>query len=460
MFLRRCAAAGIVLALVLTETVGCQRDESGGKVPAAVGSALSGTTVSAEEEEGRRQKEFWSQVQEGLGLEEKKFSHNNMTYFAELEEDETGEETERWSLVQQGPDGGELRRYDIPGLTAVWGIGGNWLYYKTQSQDEEDMLWRVPVEGSERNGALRLDEKEKLTTMPGLVDLYESIYISETCVVFEGMHDNDGSGIYKCELDTKKCTLLSEGYKYAGGVLGFTSDHKLAVLDGRLLIQTDRFVYALEPESGQMTRLMGKDKNVYAVMGRAEDSMFISPDCRQVLRYDGGEEKPVCVVSSDTFRKRLEELRLWGTDGEYRDHTIDDIYTYGDRLYFSVTVDWGKKGGNTEYKKIGNILFSAGTEDAGNMVCLEGLLKYMEGYKEEAETDFEMVMEYPDEAEVYAPSRIAGIKDGKVILSGVAVAPAYISSISFLPCEAYDIETGAILANPAVKIRNGKKEGD
>lgn len=448
----------MILVLALIGTTGCQREESGGRVTAAVDNALSGVSISAGELRDRSQKEFWSRVQEGLGLEEKKFSHKNMTYFAELQDDDDEEGTERWVLVQQGPDGGELWRYNIQDLTAVWGIGGQWLYYTTQNWEEEETLWRVPLEGPAGSGALRMDEKEELTTMPVLADMYESMYVSETCVVFEGMDENGNNGIYKCDLDTKKCTLLSKGYKYAGGVLSFTSDHKLAVLDGRLIIQTNRFVYVLEPESGQITRLTGKDKNVYAIMGRAEDSMFISPDCRQVLRYDGGEKKPVCVVGGDTFQKRLEELRLWGTDGEYRDHTIDDIYTYGDRLYFSVTVDWGKKGGNTEHKKIGNILFSAGTEDAGNMVCLEGLLNYMLGYEKEAETDFEIVTEYPDEAEVYAPSRIAGIKDGKVILSGVAVAPAYVSSISFLPCEAYDIETGEITYNPAVKIRNGKKK--
>lgn len=449
---KRCIATGLLTLGILSGMTGCQTEKN---MDVGNADSNSGTSVSAEVS----QADFWTKVDEKLGNTERHFPHNGMVYFAELQDDEDYDGDDKWTLVQQGSDGIRLGQYEIPEMTAVWEIADDWLYYTTRKQikgdDTADTLWRVPIRKTEKGETLLLDQKEKLVTMSYLVDMYESIYVSDSCLIFEGrMKEEDANQLYKYDLHTKKCAPLSEKREFARGDLTFTSDHELAVFDGQLFIQTDKALYSLEPESGRMTWLMDKERENYVTMEQCGDSMYITTDHRQIYRYDGEGKEPVCVISKDIFHQKLEELQLWGDKGEYRDHEITDVYAYEDRLYFSVTADWSKKKTPNEWNSMFFILLHA---DIGNIEELGFEDRLWDPVKTIWENNEGSTRELSDDDplqdEVYGPCMTGGIVDGKMIVLGDEVVPAYVSVMTFLPCMAYDLDTGEIMENPAVKIR-------
>lgn len=459
MIRRKCITMGFVLTVSLLCMTACQMKGNDGDSSVGSLSTVSGTAVSADQ----MQEDFWAKVDEKLGIVQRRFYHNEVAYFAEMQDDEDYDGDDRWTLIQQGLSGRGMTRHEIPELTAVWGIAGDWLYYTTEKQteeeDTEETLWRMPIGKTEKGEVLLPAKKEKLVTMSVLIDMYESIYVSDSCLVFEGeMPDDDFIRLYRYDLQTKKCEPLFKEREFAGCDLTFTSDHELAVFDGQLFIQTDKALYSLEPESGKMVRLIDKKDENYVFMEQCGDSMYITTDHRQIYRYDGRGKKPVCVVSKDIFRKKLEELQLWGEAGAYKDHEINGVYACEDRLYFSVTADWSKKKAADQWSSMGFILFYADIENIEELGFEDRLWDFEKTIWENNEKlTLELPDDFPLQDEVYGPSMTGGIVDGKMILLGAKVVPAYVSSVTFLPCMAYDLNTGEIMENPSVKIRNGIK---
>ncbi len=453
MIRRKCMAVGFVLTVFLLCMTACQMEGNDGNSSVRSRNAVSGAAMSADQV----QEDFWAKVDEKLGDVQRRFFHNDVAYFAELQDDEDYDGNDRWVLIQQDPNNKGMTRYEIPELHAVHGIAGDWLYYTTEKQTEET-LWRMPIGKTEKREILLPAKKEKLVTMYDLIDMYESIYVSDSCLIFEGeMKDDDFVRLYRYDLQAKKCEPLLQERELIRGDLVFTSEHEMAVFGGQLFIQTDNSLYSLEPESGETTRLMDKKRENYVSMVQCGNSMYITTDRRQIYRYDGEGKKPVCVIKKDIFRKRLEELHPWGDKGEYRDHEINDIYAYENRLYLSITADWSKKK-TDQWGSTGFILFYADIENIEELGLEEKLwdsVKTIWGNNEKL--TLELPDDFPLQDEVYGPSMTGGIVDGKMILLGDKVVPAYVSSITFLPCMAYDLDTGETIVNPKVKMRNGKK---
>lgn len=452
---------GFVLTVFLLCMAACQEERTDGDSSDSSRNSVSGTTVSADQ----MQEDFWAKVDEKLGNVQRHFFHNDVAYFAEMQDDEDYDGNDRWVLIQQGSNDREMTRYEIPELNAVHGIVGDWLYYTTEKEDTEETLWRMPIGKTEKREVLLPDRKEKLVTMYDLIDMYESIYMSDSCLIFEGeMLDDDFIRLYRYDLKTKTCKPLSQERELIRGDFVFTSDHELAILDGQLFIQTDNALYSYDPESGETMRLMDKRRENYVSMKQCGNSMYITADRRQIYQYDGEGKKPVCVINKDIFRKKLEELHPWGDKGEYRDHEINDIYAYENRLYFSVTADSRKKKAAYQWSSsTGFILFYADIENIEELGFEEKLWDSLKviwgnyGKDESGQRMLELPDDFPLQDEVYGPSMTGGIVDGKMILLGDKIVPVYVSSITFLPCMAYDLDTGEIMENPKVKIRNAKK---
>lgn len=455
MIRRKCIVMGFVLTVFLLCMTACQEERTDRDSSDSSRNSVSGITVSADQ----MQEDFWAKVDEKLGNVQRRYFHNDVAYFAEMQDDEDYDGNDRLVLIQQGPNDSEMTRYEIPELNAVHGIADDWLYYTTEKEDTEETLWRMPIGKIEKREVLLPDRKEKLVTMYDLIDMYESIYVSDSCLIFEGeMLDDDFIRLYRYDLQTKTCKPLSQERELIRGDFAFTSDHELAVLDGQLFIQTDNALYSVEPENGEIMRLMDKKRENYVSMKQCGNSMYITADRRQIYRYDGEGKKPVCVINKDIFRKKLEELHLWGDTGEYRDHEIDDIYACENRLYFSVTVDWSKKKAAGQWSSTGFILLCADIENIEELGLEEKLWNSVKVIWENNEKlALELPDDFPLQDEVYGPCMTGGIVDGKMILLGAEIVPAYVSSITFLPCMAYDLDTGEIMENPRVKIRNAKK---
>lgn len=448
---KRHVVMGVLLAILVSGLCGCQKKN----IAADYRDTVSGAVIRPGLDEAQTSEDFWTLAQERLRGAEKRFAFGDEIFTTLIDE---SKESMPLILVRQDAEGRQ-HKYEIKGLVALCAVTEDWLYYVTEDENEEgdtyEALWRAPVDGTAKEPLL-LHKLERLISGAMFVS---DLYVTDSYLIFEGCVDEKGgSRCYRYNLDTGKCVPLGEEREFEEGDLLYT-DSELVVFNGCLFMETEKGVYTIDPKEDRITRLMDKEDPVRMV--QCGGKMYLTADHKTVFCYEGMEGKPVCVLPETVLKKKLEEMKLWGEDGTYRSHSIEGIFANGGRLYFSVSAEWKSKKDSSYGGVIRGILLSAAAENVAELRHENGVFDYLTAYKEkdgevQADGTAEEREEFPDDClmEVYRPDTIAGIVDGKVVLSGYQVVPLYVSSMPSLLCFAYDLETGEVVGDPGVKIRD------
>ncbi len=396
---------------------GCGQSETSGKKAAA-----TGTAVAAYQMEDQKEKEFWSRVEQEL-------SHPYTSI--------------------EGPKGQE---YEVKGSTDLW------TYYIKETEDqEEEQLCRIPATGGKH---LPFDEEEVLSQKSMFFDLYAT----DAYVIFTAGEGSGDSQCYKLDLFSMKRTTLGGSREFSDAELAVSDNGTPVLFHDRLFVVTDRDVYELDPETGQMQKIYDRtDKDLTIRLRVCQESLYLTSDRQSIYRYDGNGQRAACVLDQDTIRERLDGLKLWKEDAACTSYLVDDIFSHEDRLYLTVTANWERQGrrGKKEECTTEGILLSACVSDIKNIkhenILFDCLTVREEGNElsgEAVDTDIDVndVSVEDIVRKVYRPSRISGIVDGKVVLDGVEVRPPYVSSILYSVCRAFDPVTGRVTDNPAIEI--------
>ena len=393
---------------------GCQQTATTGKKVTS-----TGTAVMAGQTENQKENDFWTRVDEKLSYQHAEIS---------------------------GPKG---QRYVVAGNT------DQWMYYiKEDEKQGEQQLCRIPA--SAKKGDHFLFDKESVLFSESL---FFDTYVTDTYVIFIASSGSGDSRCFKLELSSGKCTALGGSREFYDCEMVVSENGTPVLLHDCLFVTTDKGVYELDPQKGQMHKIYDRTDMDYSVrMQTCGDCIYFTSDRQEIYRYDGDGKEAVCVLDEKTIQEKLDALKLWGEDSRCKSYGINNIFSYEECLYIDAAADGEKQGKCTAE----GILLSTRVSDIKNIkhenILFDCLTLGEEG-KESGEgavnsnKNFNDV--YEKEAErpkVYRPSRIRGIVDGKVVLDGVEIRPPQVSSISFKACRAFDPVTGKVTDNPEIEI--------
>ncbi len=290
-------------------------------------------------------------------------------------------------------------------ITSVQWVANEWLYYTTEGDHEEDILWRAPIVKTKKGEHIKKNKREKLIRKYSL----DIRCATETCLILEVMDREGATSIVRYDLDRGSCTELVNSKEIKDlCVLTDDMNDPALVADG-LLVESGKKLIRLDLDTGEVTEIFTlhepKEDGVEAFVYQGDQVWFLENN--SLYCYDGNLGKVSCLVTESDFAKAVQR-----SGGNKRVKSWDEIYLDQENLYFICQIkEMRKQGTGKKAVYYRTELYHAPREDPQQISREDILLDYLDkvGYEEDS-----------DDGSFEELGWIEDIRDGKAI----AVCPA------------------------------------
>ena len=281
-----------------------------------------------------------------------------------------------------------MEKIKIQNIDDVVWVTNEWVYYMIENENN-DSLWRIPIKKTENGDKLKVSGKEKLISME-YIDF--DVYITDSYIIFSGCEkENKSSSLYKYEIQDKKNTKLRHlDLDYSEIMYG---EEFPLMIDGMLFVCDDHKIYQLNPDTDDVKKIYqsSDESNVLdmydgSICSVSNGCLYFTDCGNNFYKYNVGDEKAECLISSDNFEKVMENFNLWGEKSKGIYISIDDYYIYNGQVYFIVYAYWKEKDSKNFGKSVwveydgGEVLLNAPLDDITNLHCVDTVEKYIDNH--------------------------------------------------------------------------------
>ena len=290
-------------------------------------------------------------------------------------------------------------------------VANEWIYYTVYVDNaywEGEELWRMPIEKTKKGDKVRKDKKEKLITK----DEISVVYATDSYLIMV-IGDKEGRDLCKYNLNSGKQKELI-GNKELGDY-GYVLDDDSGnphVVNGDLVIEGERDLYRLDPETGESAALCPLDSE--GVWGQRQSGSILYLLMNESLySYDGTSRRVAPFIRKKTLEEAVEKLgkgKIWDID-------VSDLYVDGGRVYLVMDTERLEPSReDTPYRKEyynKTELFSLPEDDPEQLCREDKLIDYLDrkGIYEEGDSDDPRECDY---CVYYHTESIEDVRDGMV----------------------------------------------
>ena len=363
--------------------------------------------------------------------EEKCYYKNDNNSYDVSYKDVSFDDDDNGYLVQYGLDEKKVvDKVELQNIDEVAWVTNEWVYY-TEIKNNYS-LWRIPIKKAENGDNLNVSGKEKLISMAYIDD---DIYITDTYIIFFGREkENKSSLLYKYEIQDKKYNKLLD-LDYGSIIWG---EGYPIMIDGMLFVSDNYKIYQLNPDTADVKKIyQGSDKiDEWYDTSVSGNCLYFTDSENDFYKYNVGDEKTECLISSDSLEKVMKKLNLWGDKSKGIYISIDEYYIYNGQVYFDVWACWEEKDSKIFGKSVWveydceEVLLSASLDDITNLQCVDVVKTYID--------DHTKWNTYEDDQEYFADKEIEiDFLDGKILLAMDGEEPEESFAV-------YNLDTGKI----------------
>ncbi len=374
--MKKIVAAMISLALACMLLTGCANGGTAGTGAAVSGGAVKGNVwVSKHRQDGHR-------------YHNDEYTYLTTKYGGILLQEDNDDDGDRYT---------DTVEMDI---ASVQWVTNEWLYYTTEGDHYEDILWRAPIEKTKKGEHIKKNKREKLVRKY----LLDICCATETCLILEVMDREGATGIFRYDLDSGSCKELVNSKK-TDGLCVPTDDMSdpALVADGLLVESRDKLI-RLDLDTGETTEIFTfhepTEDGMEAFVQQGDQVCFLEDN--SLYCYDGNLGKVSCLVTESDFAKVVQR-----SGGNKRVKSWDEIYLDQGNLYFICQIkEMRKQGTGKKAVYYRTELYHAPREDPQRISREDILLDYLEkeaGYEKD-----------PDDGSFEELGWIGDIRDGKV----------------------------------------------
>lgn len=238
----------------------------------------------------------------------------------------------------------------------LW-LTNDWFYYYMDGPKlSQDTIYRAPISYENNKAEIHFKKREKLFEGKDLDG--QNVLITDSCIIYCDYDDQKTtSTYYQYDLETKEVSELFDIPDEAPIVENVENGLPMIFQNSFFITTTgagDRSVYSVsldtlekrvlqenvpkeKPESDMDYYLPNEGMTEYG------GAVYFAPEGNQVMRYEGENEPPGCVLSEQSLHQIMDTWNLWENKASHLQGTITHVYACNGRLYLIVYAEWDQK---------------------------------------------------------------------------------------------------------------------
>lgn len=254
--------------------------------------------------------------------------------------------------IRENLDGTGRKAIEIENLIDLLWLTNDWLYYITSTDGyEKGYVCRAPLtEGQEFSyDAKQSEVLWEIEDFGTGFDYHANFFVTDY-YIFYGLYQDNAVVFYRYDIESGK-SFKTFWIEHDIGVIILDSVTNLPViLDDTFFIGDEDGIYrvsfrTLQPQpiysgeyfSSDITPMVECGGSVYFCTEVGVDEKTLT---NELLRFDGERGEVSTILDKQALIKMLDEMQLRDEGAKEQEEFIDQLYTYQEKLYMLVTLNW------------------------------------------------------------------------------------------------------------------------